>query len=157
MAETVLELDDLTVRFHLRRGDLTAVDGASFSIERGQTFGLVGESGSAKPVTPKPISRLIPAPPGEIPRGRVLFEGSNILDKSDAEMRALRGRRIAMVFQEPMSALNAVFTVCDPISDALRTNLGLLKAQARERVVELVALVGIPSPQKRLDSYVHEF
>ena len=101
--------------------------------------------------------RLIPDPPGEIPRGRVLFEGSNILDKSDAEMRALRGRRIAMVFQEPMSALNPVFTVCDQISDALRTNLGLSKAEARERVIELLSLVGIPSPQKRLDSYVHEF
>ena len=99
--------------FTCRRGDLTAVDGVSFSIERGQTFGLVGESGSGKSVTAKAIMRLIPDPPGEIPRGRVLFEGSNILDKSDAEMRALRGRRIAMVFQEPMSALNPVFTVCD--------------------------------------------
>jgi oligopeptide/dipeptide ABC transporter ATP-binding protein len=157
MAETVLELDDLTVRFRLRRGDLTAVDGVSFSIERGQTFGLVGESGSGKSVTAKAIMRLIPDPPGEIPRGRVLFEGNNILDNSDAEMRALRGRRIAMVFQEPMSALNPVFTVCDQISDALRTNLGLSKAEARERVVELLSLVGIPSPQKRLDSYVHEF
>ena len=106
MAETVLALDELTVRFRLRRGDLTAVDGVSFSIERGQTFGLVGESGSGKSVTAKAIMRLIPDPPGEIPHGRVLFEGSNILDKSDAEMRALRGRRIAMVFQEPMSALN---------------------------------------------------
>ena len=157
MAETVLALDELTVRFRLRRGDLTAVDGVSFSIERGQTFGLVGESGSGKSVTAKAIMRLIPDPPGEIPHGRVLFEGSNILDKSDAEMRALRGRRIAMVFQEPMSALNPVFTVCDQISDALRTNLGLSKAEARERVVELLSLVGIPSPQKRLDSYVHEF
>jgi oligopeptide/dipeptide ABC transporter ATP-binding protein len=157
MAETVLALDELTVRFRLRRGDLTAVDGVSFSIERGQTFGLVGESGSGKSVTAKAIMRLIPDPPGEIPHGRVLFEGSNILDKSDAEMRALRGRRIAMVFQEPMSALNPVFTVCDQISDALRTNLGLSKAEARERVIELLSVVGIPSPQKRLDSYVHEF
>ena len=157
MAETVLALDELTVRFRLRRGDLTAVDGVSFSIERGQTFGLVGESGSGKSVTAKAIMRLIPDPPGEIPHGRVLFEGSNILDKSDAEMRALRGRRIAMVFQEPMSALNPVFTVCEQISDALRTNLGLSKAEARERVIELLSLVGIPSPQKRLDSYVHEF
>src|SRR5499426_144382 len=157
MAETVLEVDDLTVRFRLKRGDLTAVDGVSFSIERGQTFGLVGESGSGKSVTAKAIMRLIPDPPGEIPRGRILFEGSNILDKSDADMRALRGRRIAMVFQEPMSALNPVFTVCAQISDALRTNLGLSKQEARERVVELLALVGIPSPRKRLDSYVHEF
>ena len=157
MAETVLELDDLTVRFRLKRGDLTAVNGVSFGIERGETFGLVGESGSGKSVTARAIMRLIPQPPGEIERGRILFEGENVLDKSDAEMRALRGRRIAMVFQEPMSALNPVFTVCDQISDALRTNLGLSKAEARERVIELLSLVGIPSPQKRLDSYVHEF
>jgi oligopeptide/dipeptide ABC transporter ATP-binding protein len=101
--------------------------------------------------------RLIPDPPGEIPRGRIVFEGRDVMELGDAEMRALRGRRIAMVFQEPMSALNPVFTVCAQISDALRTNLGLSKKEARERVVELLALVGIPSPQKRLDSYVHEF
>ncbi|MDP3161924.1 MAG: ABC transporter ATP-binding protein [Reyranella sp.] len=157
MPETVLELDDLTVRFRLRRGDLTAVNGVSFAIGRGETFGLVGESGSGKSVTARAIMRLIPDPPGEIQRGRILFGGDNVLDKSAAEMRALRGRHIAMVFQEPMSALNPVFTVCEQISDALRTNLGLSKREARERVVELLALVGIPSPQKRLDSYVHEF
>ena len=157
MGETVLELEDLTVRFRLRRGDLTAVNGVSFSIGRGETFGLVGESGSGKSVTARAIMRLIPDPPGEIQRGRILFGGDNVLDKSDAEMRALRGRHIAMVFQEPMSALNPVFTVCEQISDALRTNLGLSKQVARERVVELLSLVGIPSPRKRLDSYVHEF
>ena len=157
MGETVLELEDLTVRFRLKRGDLTAVNGLSFSIARGETFGLVGESGSGKSVTARAIMRLIPDPPGEIPSGRVLFEGENVLDKSDAEMRALRGRRIAMVFQEPMSALNPVFTVHAQIADALRSNLGLSKAAARERVIELLSLVGIPSPHKRLDSYVHEF
>ncbi|MGD9884996.1 MAG: ABC transporter ATP-binding protein [Reyranella sp.] len=157
MGETVLELEDLTVRFRLRRGDLTAVDGVSFSIGRGETFGLVGESGSGKSVTARAIMRLVPSPPGDIPRGRILFEGGDILKKSDAEMRALRGRSIAMVFQEPMSALNPVFTVCDQISDALRANLGLSRQEARERVVELLSLVGIPSPQRRLDSYVHEF
>src|SRR5678815_5015041 len=106
MGEAVLELEDVTVRFRLKRGDLTAVNGVSFSIARGETFGLVGESGSGKSVTARAIMRLIPDPPGEIPSGRVLFQGENVLDKSDAEMRALRGRRIAMVFQEPMSALN---------------------------------------------------
>ena len=157
MADTVLALEDLTVRFRLKRGDLTAVNCVSFAIGRGETFGLVGESGSGKSVTARAVMRLIPQPPGEIATGRILFEGENVLDKSDAEMRALRGRRIAMVFQEPMSALNPVFTVHDQISDALRSNLGLSKAEARERVVELLSLVGIPSPQKRLDSYVHEF
>jgi len=157
MSETVLELEDVTVRFRLRRGDLTAVDGVSFSIKRGETFGLVGESGSGKSVTARAIMRLIPQPPGEIATGRILFEGEDVLGKSDADMRALRGRRIAMVFQEPMSALNPVFTVCDQISDALRANLKLSKAEAREKVIELLGMVGIPSPQKRLDSYVHEF
>ena len=157
MGEAVLELEDVTVRFRLRRGDLTAVNGVSFAIARGETFGLVGESGSGKSVTARAIMRLIPEPPGQIERGRILFEGADVLDKSDAEMRALRGRRIAMVFQEPMSALNPVFTVHDQIADALRTNLGLSKQQARERVIELLSLVGIPSPHKRVDSYVHEF
>ncbi|TMJ24631.1 MAG: ABC transporter ATP-binding protein [Alphaproteobacteria bacterium] len=157
MGEAVLELEDVTVRFRLRRGDLTAVNGVSFAIARGETFGLVGESGSGKSVTARAIMRLIPHPPGEIQSGRILFEGEHVLAKSDAEMRALRGRRIAMVFQEPMSALNPVFTVHDQISDALRTNLKLSKAEARERVIELLSQVGIPSPHKRLDSYVHEF
>ena len=157
MAEPVLALDELTVRFLLRRGELTAVDGVSFSVHRGETFGLVGESGSGKSVTARSIMRLIPDPPGEIPRGRIVYEGQDVLKLSDADMRALRGRGIAMVFQEPMSALNPVFTVCAQISDALCTNLGLSRREARERVVELLALVGIPSPRKRLDSYVHEF
>jgi oligopeptide/dipeptide ABC transporter ATP-binding protein len=156
-AGAVLELDDLTVRFRLKRGDLTAVDGVSLKVHRRETFGLVGESGSGKSVTARSIMRLIPNPPGEIPRGRILFEGRNVLELPDAEMRALRGRRMAMVFQEPMSALNPVFTVCEQISDALRSNLGLGKREARERVTELLSLVGIPSPQRRLDSYVHEF
>ncbi|MGE3650570.1 MAG: ABC transporter ATP-binding protein [Reyranellaceae bacterium] len=157
MAEPVLELDDLTVRFRLRRGELTAVDGVSFTVHRGETFGLVGESGSGKSVTARSIMRLIPDPPGDIPRGRIVFEGRDVMALRDAEMRALRGRRIAMVFQEPMSALNPVFTVSAQISDALRTNRGMSRQEARERVVELLSLVGIPSPQKRLDSYVHEF
>jgi oligopeptide/dipeptide ABC transporter ATP-binding protein len=157
MSETVLELEDVTVRFRLRRGDLTAVNNVSFSIKRGETFGLVGESGSGKSVTARAIMRLIPEPPGAIEKGRILFEGEDVLGKSDADMRALRGRRIAMVFQEPMSALNPVFTVCDQISDALRANLKLSRAEAREKVVELLGMVGIPSPHKRLDSYVHEF
>jgi oligopeptide transport system ATP-binding protein len=101
--------------------------------------------------------RLIPEPPGEIARGRIDFEGRDVLKLSDAEMRGLRGRRIAMVFQEPMSALNPVFTVAAQISDALRTHLGLSHQEARERVIEMLALVGIPSPERRLGSYVHEF
>jgi oligopeptide/dipeptide ABC transporter ATP-binding protein len=157
MADPVLQLEDLTVRFHLKRGQLTAVDGVTFTIQRSETFGLVGESGSGKTVTARAVMRLIPIPPGEIVHGRILFEGHNILQHSDQQMRELRGKRIAMVFQEPMSALNPVFTVGNQIADALRTNLGMTKKQAKERVLELMHLVGIPSPASRYNNYVHEF
>ena len=157
MADPVLQIEDLGVRFHLKRGRLTAVDRVSLTVNRSETFGLVGESGSGKTVTARAVMRLIPIPPGEIFEGRILFDGDNVLDKSEAEMRELRGRKIAMVFQEPMSALNPVFTVGSQISDALRTNLGMSKREARERVIELLNLVGIPSPESRYGNYVHEF
>jgi oligopeptide/dipeptide ABC transporter ATP-binding protein len=153
----VLQLDDLTVRFHLKRGKLIAVDGVTFTVHRGETFGLVGESGSGKTVTARSVMRLVPIPPGDIVHGHILFEGENILDKSESEMRELRGKKIAMVFQEPMSALNPVFTVGSQIADALRTNLGMSKKEAKERVIELMQLVGIPSPASRCNNYVHEF
>lgn len=157
MAEPVLHIDDLTVRFHLKRGQLTAIDGVTLTVHRGETFGLVGESGSGKTVTARSVMRLVPMPPGEVVHGRILFEGEDVLTKSSQEMRALRGTRIAMVFQEPMSALNPVFTVGSQIADALRTNLGLGKKAARTRVIELMQLVGIPSPASRYNNYVHEF
>jgi oligopeptide/dipeptide ABC transporter ATP-binding protein len=157
MTENVLDIEDLTVRFHLKRGDLTAINGLSFSVKKGETFGLVGESGSGKSVTARSIMRLIPSPPGEIVSGRVLFNGEDVYKKTSAEMRKMRGNDIAMVFQEPMSALNPVFTVGSQISDALRTNMGMSKEEANDRVVELLQLVGIPSPASRLDSFVHEF
>ncbi len=157
MAAPVLQLEDLTVRFHLKRGQLTAIDGVTLAVQRGETFGLVGESGSGKTVTARSVMRLIPIPPGEIVRGRILFEGTNILEHSDQQMRELRGKKIAMVFQEPMSALNPVFTVGKQIADALRTNLGMSKKEAKARVIELLQLVGIPSPAARYDNYVHEF
>ncbi len=157
MADPVLQIEDLSVRFHLKRGRLTAVDRVSLTVNRSETFGLVGESGSGKTVTARAVMRLVPIPPGEIFQGRILFDGENVLDKSEAEMRELRGRKIAMVFQEPMSALNPVFTVGNQISDALRTNLGMSRKEARERVIELLNLVGIPSPESRHGNYVHEF
>jgi oligopeptide/dipeptide ABC transporter ATP-binding protein len=157
MADPVLQLQDLTVQFHLKRGQLTAVDGVTLTVHRSETFGLVGESGSGKTVTARSIMRLVPIPPGEMVRGRILFEGENILEKSAQEMRALRGKKVAMVFQEPMSALNPVFPVGNQIADALRTNLGLSRKQAKARVLELMQLVGIPSPASRYRHYVHEF
>jgi len=157
MTDPVLQLEDLTVRFHLKRGQLTAIDGVTFTVHRGETFGLVGESGSGKTATARSVMRLIPIPPGEVVRGRILFEGTNILEYSPQQMRELRGKKIAMVFQEPMSALNPVFTVGKQIADALRTNLGMSKKAAKTRVIELLQLVGIPSPASRYDNYVHEF
>jgi oligopeptide/dipeptide ABC transporter ATP-binding protein len=152
-----LQLEDLTVRFHLKRGQLTAIDGVTFTVHRGETFGLVGESGSGKTATARAVMRLIPIPPGEVVSGRILFEGTDILAYSPQQMRELRGKKIAMVFQEPMSALNPVFTVGKQIADALRTNLDMSKKEAKARVIELLQLVGIPSPASRYDNFVHEF
>lgn len=157
MADPMLQLEDLTVCFHLKRGQLTAIDGVTLTVQRGETFGLVGESGSGKTATARSVMRLIPIPPGEIVRGRILFEGTNILEHSNQQMRELRGKKIAMVFQEPMSALNPVFTVGKQIADALRTNLGMSKKEAKARVIELLQLVGLPSPASRYNNYVHEF
>lgn len=157
MEGPVLACDDLTIRFHLRRGTLTAVDGVSFAVRRGETFGLVGESGSGKTVTARAIMRLVPMPPGELAAGSVVLEDRSVYDLDERALREIRGRRIAMVFQEPMSALNPVFTVGAQIGDVLRTRLGLGRAAARERTIELLQMVGIPSAGSRLDSYVHEF
>jgi oligopeptide/dipeptide ABC transporter ATP-binding protein len=129
----------------------------TLTVHRSETFGLVGESGSGKTVTARSVMRLVPIPPGEVVRGRILFEGTNILEYSQQQMRELRGKKIAMVFQEPMSALNPVFTVGKQIADALRTNLGMSKKEAKTRVIELLHLVGIPAPASRYDNYVHEF
>lgn len=157
MAAPVLEIDNLSVRFNLKRGVLTAVEGVSLSIGKGETFGLVGESGSGKTVTARSIMRLVQTPPGEIATGTVRFEGRDIYQMSDDEIREIRGQHIAMIFQEPMTALNPVFTVGSQIGDALRTNMGHSKAEARERTIEMLQLVGIPSPAARIDNYVHEF
>jgi oligopeptide/dipeptide ABC transporter ATP-binding protein len=155
--EAILQVEELTTRFHLKRGTLTAVDHVSFTVKLGETFGLVGESGCGKSATARSLMRLIPIPPGEIATGKIIFEGENLLHKSSREMRAVRGKRIAMVFQEPMTALNPVFPVSTQIADGLRNNLGLSAREARQRVIELLQLVGIPSPQKRMDNYVHQF
>jgi oligopeptide/dipeptide ABC transporter ATP-binding protein len=155
--EAILQVEELTTRFHLKRGLLVAIDRVSFAIKPGETFGLVGESGCGKSVTARSIMRLIAIPPGEISTGRIVFEGEDLLRKSAREMRGIRGKRIAMVFQEPMTALNPVFPVSTQIADGLRNNLGLNARQARQRVIELLRLVGIPSAEKRMDDYVHQF
>lgn len=157
MSDSVLSVEDLVVRFHLKRGILTAVNGVSFDIGKRETFGLVGESGSGKSVTARAIMRLIATPPGEVTSTRVQVDGEDIYALNQNQIREIRGKKMAMVFQEPMSALNPVYTVGAQIDDVLRTNLALDKKQARERTIELLDLVGIPSASARVDNYVHEF
>ncbi|MGY9057061.1 MAG: ABC transporter ATP-binding protein [Alphaproteobacteria bacterium] len=157
MSESVLSVEDLVVKFHLKRGVLTAVNGISFDVGKRETFGLVGESGSGKSVTARAIMRLVPTPPGEVSATKVNVDGNDIYSMTASEIREIRGKKMAMVFQEPMSALNPVYTVGAQIGDVLRTNLGMTKAEARGRTIELLNLVGIPSADTRLDNYVHEF
>jgi oligopeptide/dipeptide ABC transporter ATP-binding protein len=152
----LLEVRDLRTYFRTRRGVVKAVDGASFSVDRGETLGIVGESGSGKSVTCLSIVRLVPAPAGQIVSGQVLFEGEDLLRKSEADMRRLRGRRVGMILQDPMVSLNPAFTVGNQIAEPLFLHLGLRGRGLRERVIELLRQVRISEPQMRARSYPHQ-
>ncbi len=136
---------------------MKAVDGVSFDLHRGETLGIVGESGSGKSVTNLSIMRLIPSPPGRIAGGEVIFDGRNLLAVSDEEMRKLRGRRIAMVFQDPMTSLNPFMRVSRQLMEVTRLHLGHSKAEAYEHALGMLEMVGIPDARKRADGYPHEF
>jgi oligopeptide/dipeptide ABC transporter ATP-binding protein len=151
-----LSLIDLRTYFFSKLGTVRAVDGVSYSISKGEIVGVVGESGSGKSVSALSILRLIPSPPGKIVGGRIELEGRDLLSLSKSEMRKIRGSRISMIFQEPMTSLNPVFTIGEQISEALRLHRGLSKKGAFEQSVEMLRLVGIPSPEKRVYSYPHE-
>jgi len=153
----LLEVKNLRTYFYTEEGVVRAVDGVSWDIEEGETLGLVGESGSGKSVSAMSILRLIPTPPGRIVEGEILFEGQDLLKASDDEIRHIRGNRIAMVFQEPMTSLNPVLSIGNQITEALQLHLGLDKQQAEARVVELLELVGIPEAAGRLHDYPHQF
>jgi oligopeptide transport system ATP-binding protein len=153
----LLDVKNLTTVFKIEDGVLRAVDDVSFTLEEGETLGIVGESGSGKSVTSLSIMRLVPAPGGEITKGSITFQGQDLLKLSDRDMRALRGNRIAMIFQDPMTSLNPVLTVGRQLTEAIRLHLKLDKAGAEKRAVELLARVGIPSPASRLKQYPHEF
>ncbi|MCC7372473.1 MAG: ABC transporter ATP-binding protein [Chloroflexi bacterium] len=153
----LLEIRNLTVRFHTPDGVVHAVNDVSYALQDGETLGVVGESGSGKSVHALSILRLIAMPPGRIERGEVLFQGRDLLKLSDRDMREIRGGSIAMVFQDPMTSLNPVLTVGRQISEAIELHLRLPRAQARARTVELLDLVGIPDPHRRLDDYPHQF
>ena len=152
MTEPVLEIRDLVTEFHTDRGLVRAVDGVSFEIPDRGTLGVVGESGCGKSVTALSIMRLI-APPGQITGGRVVYAGKNLLDLSPDDMRAIRGNRIAMIFQEPMTSLNPVHTVGAQVGEAVRLHQGKSKAEARRIAIDMFRLVGIPSPEDRVDAY----
>ena len=152
----VLEVRDLRTEFHTDDGVVRAVNGVSFSVRAGETLGLVGESGCGKSVTAFSVLRLIPIPPGRIAGGEVLLRGRNILALPENEMRRLRGNEISMVFQEPMTALNPVYTVGNQIEEAVRLHQKVGPREARRRAVEMLTQVGIPSPEQRVDEYPHQ-
>ena len=156
MTEPLLELRDLRTHFHTEDGIVRAVDGVSFELHAGQTLALVGESGSGKSVTSLSILRLLPKPHGRIVGGAIRFRGRDLLALSEGEMRRLRGREIAMIFQEPMTSLNPVFSCGDQIAEVLELHEKLPRSQARARAVELLQLVGIPEPAQRAREYPHQ-
>ena len=153
----VLEVKDLRTYFHTEDGTVKAVDGITFNLKRGETLGIVGESGSGKSVTNLSIIRLIPSPPGEIVSGQVIFGGKDILKLSEHEVRDIRGRRIAMVFQDPMSSLNPFMKISRQLMEITQLHLGHSREQAREHAIKMLETVGIPEARERADSYPHEF
>ncbi len=153
----LLQVEDLKTLFRTNEGVVRAVNGISYTLDQGESLGIVGESGSGKSVSSLSILRLIPQPPGEIAGGKVLFRGRDLLGLSEAGMREIRGKEIAIIFQDPMTSLNPVLTVSRQMTESMETHLGLTPAQARARAVELLELVGIPSAAARADDYPHQF
>src|SRR5690349_3796453 len=157
MAEPLLEVKNLKTQFFTQDGVVKSVDDVSFYINEEETLGVVGESGSGKSVTALSVMGLIPSPPGKIVQGEINFRGQNLLDLDEDEMRKIRGKEIAMIFQDPMTSLNPVLTISRQIGESLQLHLKMNKDAARKRVVELLKLVGIPSAATRLDDYPHQF
>lgn len=152
----ILEVKGLCTEFKTERGVVRAVDDVSFSVFAGKTLGIVGESGCGKSVTSLSIMRLIPNPPGKIVAGEILYRGSNLLNFDSAKMRSLRGKDLAMIFQEPMTSLNPVYTVGNQISEAIAIHQNLSGKEIKTRAIEMLKLVGIPAPEKRFDEYPHQ-
>ncbi len=152
----LLEVEDLRTHFFTRSGVVRAVDGVSFRVGQGETLAVVGESGCGKSVTSLSILRLVATPPGRIVSGRMLFQGESLLDKTEKQMQELRGNEISMIFQEPMTSLNPVLTVGRQIGEAFELHQGLGRAAALARAAEMLRLVQIPEPERRLAQYPHE-
>ena len=155
MAEKILQVKGLKTFFHTDGGTVRAVNDVSFDIEKGKTLGIVGESGCGKSMTSLSIMGLID-PPGKIEGGSIVFEGEDLLRKNESEMRKIRGKKIAMIFQEPMTSLNPVFTVGQQITEAMLLHEDMTKAEARNRGIEMLRMVHIPLPEKRFDEYPHQ-
>ncbi|HXN06336.1 MAG TPA: ABC transporter ATP-binding protein, partial [Nitrospiria bacterium] len=154
-SQPLLQIKNLKTTFKTREGLVRAVDDVSLQVNRGEVLGLVGESGSGKSMTSLSVLRLVP-PPGKIEGGDIIFEGRSLLAMSPEAMRKLRGKEISMIFQEPMTSLNPVFTVGEQVAEMLRLHLKMSRKEARERTVELFRLVGIPSENRRYDEYPHQ-
>ena len=154
---SLLEVKNLRVSFKTEDGIVRAVNGLSYAIEKGSTLGIVGESGSGKSVSALSIMRLIPSPPGRIDAGEIIFRGENLLHKSESEMRRIRGKDIAIIFQDPMTSLNPVLTVGEQIAEAVQLHLRYSKKDAYDKAVEMLRLVRIPVPEKRIRDYPHQF
>lgn len=156
-ADTVLEVLDLNTVFHTRDGEVHAVNNVDFSLKTGELLGVVGESGSGKSVTMMSLLKLLPSPPAEIVSGRILFQGRDVLEMSDDELRELRGGEIGFIFQDPMTSLNPVFTIGYQLTEALRQHLDIGKKEARQRAAELLTKVGIAQASNRLKDFPHQF
>lgn len=156
MDDTLIQVKNLQISFKYDGVMTPVIRGVSFDIKRGETLGMVGESGSGKSVTSREIMRLIATPPARIDSGEILFEGHDILKMSDDELRSIRGNRISMIFQEPMTSLNPVYTCGDQIMEVIRLHKGVSKKEARQMAIEMLREVGVQSPETRVDCYPHE-
>jgi peptide/nickel transport system ATP-binding protein len=154
--EALLNIEDLRTYFFTEQGVVKAVDGVDLSLGTSQTIGLVGESGCGKSMTALSILRLVPTPPGRIVSGKIVFHGSDLLSLEESEMLSIRGNDISMVFQEPMTSLNPVFTVGDQIAEVFQYHTDLSKRARRERAIDILTQVGIPSPERRFHDYPHQ-
>lgn len=156
MREIVLDIKELTTQFQTKRGVVTAVDGIDLTLDKGETLGIVGESGCGKSVTALSILGLLPKPSGKIAAGRIFFDGRDLVTLREAEIRHIRGNDISMIFQEPMTSLNPVYTVGFQVQEAIRKHRHMNKREARAEAIKMLGLVGIPEPEARIDDYPHQ-
>ncbi len=155
--KVLLDVRDLTVSFDTYAGEIQAVRGTSFHVDKGETLAIVGESGCGKSVTAQTVMQLIPMPPGRIKKGNIFFEGRDLAKLTDKQMEAVRGKEISMIFQDPMTSLNPTMRVGKQIMEGLMKHQQMTKVEAKERAIEMLRLVGMPTPEKRVEQYPHEF